>query len=324
MKTKLMPLSTKKNLIILLSIISLFLSKAFYYEVLQTSASIESELEKIFATLLASIIYLVIYKSILKLTNKKFLIYLFLHVAFMIFLSFCQDLEFHYRAFPFSTTLFCSETFIYISAILTPVCVENIHEHKISNPYRYLCMVAGYAIILWESSLSTSLKPALFHAIIFAFSWIYFMKEDKILSMLGALLSTSISALALESRFSASDYLLDTAKRFTQISGLWEHTESQLSAHIHEFGITDHTILYLIFSGLFLLIFVCLITYIVYNIRRTTGKQGIVICLCTWIIILVLQTLYLFGFLPFKFCYMFYGCWNYFLFCFNMILYKFN
>jgi len=256
MKTKLMPLSTKKNLIILLSIISFFLSKEFYYEVLQTSASIESELEKIFATLLASIIYLVIYKSMLKLTNKKFLIYLFLHVAFMIFLSFCQDLEFHYRAVPFSTTLFCTETFIYITAILTPVCVENIHEHKISNPYRYLCIVAGYAIILWESSLSASLKPALFHAIIFTFSWIYFMKEDKFFSILGALLTTTISALTLEYRFSASDYLLDTAKRFTQIGGLWEHKESQLSAYIHKVGITDHTILYLILSGLFLLIFV--------------------------------------------------------------------
>ena len=175
METKFMSLSTKKNLIILLSIISFFLSKVFNYEVLQTSASIESELEKIFTTLLASIIYLVIYKSMLKLTNKKFLIYLFLHVAFMIFLSFCQDLEFHYRAVPFSTTLFCTETFIYITAILTPVCVENIHEHKISNPYRYLCMVAGYTIILWESSLSASLKPALFHAIIFTFSWIYYI-----------------------------------------------------------------------------------------------------------------------------------------------------
>ena len=78
MKNKLMSLSIKKNLIILLSIISFFLSKAFYYEVLQTSVSIESELEKIFITLLASAIYLVIDKSILKLTNKKFLISLFL------------------------------------------------------------------------------------------------------------------------------------------------------------------------------------------------------------------------------------------------------
>ena len=221
----------------------------------------------------------------------------------MIFLAFCQDIEFHYRALPFCTTFLCVETIIYIAAILTPIYVESIHEHKISKPYRYLCIVVSYCIILWESSLSASLKPALFHAIIFAFSWIYFMKEDKILSMLGALLSTNISALALESRFTASDYLLDTAKRFTQIGGLWEHKESQLSAYIHEFGITDHTILYLILSGLFLLIFICLITYTVYNIRRTTGKQGIVICLYAWIVILVFQTLYLLGFLPFRFTY---------------------
>lgn len=250
----------------------------------------------------------------LKLTNKKFLIYFFLHVAFMIFLSSCQDIEFHYRALPLSTTLFCSETFIYIAAILTPVCVENIHEHKISNPYRYLCIVVEYAIILWESSLSASLKPALFHAIIFTFSWIYFMKKDKFFSILGALLTTTISTLSLEYRFSASDYLLDTAKRFTQIGGLWEHKESQLSAYIHEVRITDHTILYLILSELFLLIFVCLITYIVCDIRRTTEKQGIVICLCAWLIILVLQILYLFGFLSFKFTYTLYGGGNYFFF----------
>ena len=320
MKTKLISLFTKKNLIILLSIISFFLSKTFYYEILQTSISIESELEKILATFLASAIYLVIYKRMLKFIGKKFVIYLLLHAVFMIFLSLCPEISFHYRALPFNTSLFCVETFIYVTAILTPIYIENIHEQKISTPYRYLCMAAGYAIILWESSLSAYLKPALFHAIIFTFSWMYFMKEDKFLSILSALLTTIISALALEYRFSASAYLLDTAKRFTQIGGLWEHKESQLSAYIHKFGITDHTILYLILSGLFLLIFVCLITYIVYTIKQTPKKQGTVICLYTWIIILVFQTLYLFGFLPFSFCYIFYGCWNYFFFILFAIL----
>lgn len=325
MKPILISLPHKKLLIVFLSIISLFLSKVCVYEAMQSSnISLAYDLKNILLIMIVSVVYIHLCNIIFKLTIKKFQVYFLLHIICMFLLSLCPTISFHYRSLPFSTTLFCVESCIYIAAILTPIYVENLHEYNLSNSSRYLYILSGFVIFLWESFLSASLKPALFHIIIFAFSWIYFMKKDKYIIFLGALISTIISALTLENRFTASDYLLDTAKRITHLGKLWNNKESQLSAHIHKFGITDHTALYLFLSEIFLIIFVCSIIYMVLNTRQKTTKRGITICLCAWIVLLILQTLYQFGILSLNFDCIFYGCGNYFLFLLFIILLNFK